>query len=81
MATYETVLSLFAKDNTARAFQSLNRRLKKLGAGIAGAATRFAKIGSAAALAAGAATAAFVGMRMAAIDNLAKTADKIGTTT
>ena len=81
MATYETVLSLFARDNTARAFQSLNRRLKKLGAGIAGAASRFAKIGRAAALAAGAATAAFVGMRMAAIDNLAKTADKIGTTT
>jgi len=81
MATYETVLSLFAKDNTARAFQSLNRRLKKLGAGIAGAATRFAKIGTAAALAAGAATSAFVGMRMSAIDNLAKTADKIGTTT
>jgi hypothetical protein len=81
MAIYETVLSLFAKDNTARAFQSLNRRLKKLGAGIAGAATRFAKIGTAAALAAGAATSAFVGMRMAAIDNLAKTADKIGTTT
>ena len=81
MATYETVLSLFARDNTARAFQSLNRRLKKLGAGIAGAATRFAKIGSAAALAAGAATAAFVGMRMSAIDSLAKTADKVGTTT
>lgn len=80
-STYETVLSLFAKDNTARAFQSLNRRLKKLGAGIAGAATRFAKIGSAAALAAGAATAAFVGMRMSAIDSLAKTADKIGATT
>mgnify|MGYP003120828549 CR=1 FL=1 len=81
MATYETVLSLFARDNTARAFQSLNRRLKKLGASIAGAATRFAKIGTAAALAAGAATSAFVGMRMAAIDSLAKTADKIGATT
>ena len=80
-STYETVLSLFAKDNTARAFQSLNRRLKKLGASIAGAATRFAKIGSAAALAAGAATSAFVAMRMSAIDSLAKTADKIGTTT
>ena len=80
-STYETVLSLFAKDNTARAFQSLNRRLKKLGASIAGAATRFAKIGSEAALAAGAATSAFVAMRMSAIDSLAKTADKIGTTT
>ena len=79
--TYETVLSLFAKDNTARAFQSLNRRLKKLSAGIASAATRFANIGTAAVLAAGAATAAFVSMRMSAIDNLAKTADRIGTTT
>lgn len=75
------LVELTAKDKTAKAFNSLSRRMNNARKGMNRVAGNFAKMGSAAALAAGAAGAAFVKMRMSAIDNLAKTADKLGVTT
>lgn len=75
------LVNLTAKDNTAKAFNSLQRRMRNARKGMNRVAGNFAKMGGTAALAAGAAGAAFVKMRMAAVDNLAKTADKLGVTT
>lgn len=75
------LVELTAKDKTAKAFNSLSRRMNNARKGMNRVAGNFAKMGSAAALAAGAAGAAFVKMRIDAIDNLAKTADKLGVTT
>jgi hypothetical protein len=75
------LVNLTAKDNTAKAFNSLQRRMTNARKGMNRVAGNFAKMGGAAALAAGAAGAAFVKMRMSAIDSLAKTADKLGVTT
>lgn len=72
---------IVANNKTQRAFQSVGKSLTNLRAGVNKSVGRVAKIGAAFSVAAIGATAALVKMRMAAIDNLAKTADKIGITT
>jgi len=81
MARTDYRLDITAQDSTARAFASVGRNLQKMRANVNKSVGRVAKIGSAFAVAGAAAGAAMVKMRMTAIDNLAKTADKIGVTT
>lgn len=81
MAKTDYQLNITARDSTSRAFRSLNQRVKKARSDINRLGGQYAKWGSATVLAAGAAGAAFLKMRMSAIDNLAKTADKLGVTT
>jgi hypothetical protein len=81
MAKTDYQLNITARDSTSRAFRSLNQRVKKARSDINRLGGQYAKWGAATALAAGAAGAAFLKMRMSAIDNLAKTADKLGVTT
>jgi hypothetical protein len=81
MAKTDYQLNITARDSTSRAFRSLNQRVKKARSDINRLGGQYAKWGAATVLAAGAAGAAFLKMRMAAIDNLAKTADKLGVTT
>ena len=70
--TYQTKLT--AKDLTAAAFRSVGQRVTGLG-------KQMAKLSGAFAIAGVGAGAALTKSSMATIDNLAKTADKIGTTT
>ena len=74
-------VEILAQDKTARAFKSLKSRMAGVRKSVGDTVKKVAKIGAAFAGAALGATAALVKMRMAAIDNLAKTADKLGVTT
>lgn len=81
MAQQDVKFRITAHNATAKAFNSVNRGLRsvvKASAPIAGTMTKW---GLATATAAAGATAALVKMRMSAVDNLAKTADKLGVTT
>jgi hypothetical protein len=81
MARTDYRLDITAQDRTTRAFQSVSRNLKKMRSDINSSVGRIAKVGSAFVTAGALAGAAIVKMRMQAIDNLAKTADKLGATT
>ncbi len=81
MARTNYQLDITAHDKTSKAFASVGRNLKKMRSSVNQTVGRVAKIGSAFAVAGAGATAAMVKMRMTAIDNLAKTADKLGVTT
>ena len=81
MARTDYRLDITATDKTARAFQSVQQRLRTMRRGINDSVKTIGKIGIGFATAGVAATTALVKMRMSAIDNLAKTADKLGTTT
>lgn len=81
MAQRDVRFDITAKDKTKKAFGSVNRGLSSMKKAAAPAVGQLARIGSVAATAAVGATAALVKMRMAAVDNLAKTADKLGVTT
>lgn len=81
MARTDYRLDITARDRTASAFASVGRSLKSLRSGVNQTMGRVGKIGAGFAIAGAAATAAMVKMRLSAIDNLAKTADKLGVTT
>lgn len=81
MARQDVRFDIVAQNRTQKAFSSVQSSLKSLRTGVASTTTRFAKIGAAAAAAAAVGAAAFIKMRMDAVDNLAKTADKLGVTT
>lgn len=72
---------IIATDKTARAFKSMSARMTMLRGSINRTVASAARIGAAFAGASVIATSALVKMRMAAIDSLAKTADKLGVTT
>ena len=74
-------IPITAKDKTAAAFNSAKKGLGSLGNSAAKTAATVAKIGVAFGTAGVAAAAAMTKSSMASIDSLAKTADKIGTTT
>jgi len=81
MADQKTVLTILAKDKTAAAFKSIQSGAAATRKSINRLTPVFLKFGSGAATAAAGALAAFTKMSMTSIDNLTKTADKIGTTT
>ena len=74
-------VDLTASDKTSKAFSSLQQRMNNVGKSIGGATVSIAKWGAATVAAAGAATIALTKMRMDAVDNIAKTADKLGVAT
>ena len=81
MADQKTVLTILAKDKTAAAFKSIQAGAAKTAKVVGRLSIIFGKFGIGAATAAAGATAAFTKMSMTSIENLAKTADKIGATT
>lgn len=81
MSRMNAQIDITAKNKTQKAFDSVTRNLGSLNKAAAKTVKRTAKIGVAFATAGAAATAAMVKMRLSAIDNLAKTADKLGVTT
>lgn len=81
MAQQDVKFRITAHNATAKAFGSVNRGLKSIAKASAPIALGMAKWGIATATAAAGATAALVKMRMSAVDNLAKTSDKLGVTT
>lgn len=81
MSRMNAQIDITAKNKTQKAFDSVNRNLTSLRKSTSQTVARTAKIGSAFAAAAAGASLAIVKMRMSAIDNLAKTADKLGVTT
>lgn len=78
-ATINTVIT--AQDRTAKAFNSVSKRLGRMNKSIGESVTRLAKIGAAFAASGVAAGVALTKMSMTSIGSLAKTADKIGATT
>jgi len=81
MADQKTVLTILAKDKTAAAFKSIQNAASKTRKRVNELTPAFVKFGAGAATAAAGALAAFTRMSMISIDNLGKTADKLGTTT
>lgn len=81
MSRMNAQIDITAKNKTQKAFDSVNRNLTSLRKSTSQTIARTAKIGTAFAAAAAGASLAIVKMRMSAIDNLAKTADKLGVTT
>jgi hypothetical protein len=81
MAQQDVKFRITAYNATAKAFNSVNRGLRSVAKASAPIAGFMTKWGLATATAAAGATAALVKMRMSAVDNLAKTADKLGVTT
>tara|TARA_B100000131_G_scaffold276639_1_gene279933 strand:- start:426 stop:2108 length:1683 start_codon:yes stop_codon:yes gene_type:complete len=77
----DVVIDIVANDKTKRAFGSVKAGMLGIGKLALGTATKVAKIGAAFVTAAAAATAALTKMSMTSIDNLTKTANKIGATT
>ena len=77
----DVVIDIVANDKTKRAFGSVKAGLLGIGKVALGTVTKVAKIGAAFATAATAATIALTKMSMTSIDNLTKTADKLGITT
>lgn len=74
-------ISINGKDKTSRAFASLNKNIKQSSKAMAGVVKKMAKAGAAMATAATGAGVALTKSSMTSIDNLAKTADKLGATT
>lgn len=81
MANTQYNLVINGKDKTARAFDSLNKRIKSSTASMGKMAGRMAKATAAVGLAGAAAGIALTKASMKSLDALAKTADKIGVTT
>lgn len=81
MASTQYNLVINGKDKTARAFDSLNKRIKKSTVSMGKMAGRMAKATAAVGLAGAAAGIALTKASMSSLDALAKTADKIGVTT
>ena len=81
MAQQDVKIKITAYNATAKAFASVNRGLRSVAKASAPIAGFMTKWGLATATAAAGASAALVKMRMTAVDNLAKTADKLGVTT
>ena len=81
MAQQDVKIKITAYNATAKAFASVNRGLRSVAKASAPIAGFMTKWGLATATAAAGASAALVKMRMTAVDNLAKTADKLGATT
>jgi hypothetical protein len=81
MAQQDVKFRITAHNATAKAFSSVNRGLKSITKATAPIAGFMTKWGLATAGAAAGASAALIKMRMTAVDNLAKTADKLGVTT
>jgi hypothetical protein len=81
MAQQDVKFRITAYNATAKAFNSVNRGLRSVAKASAPIAGFMTKWGLATATAAAGASAALVKMRMTAVDNLAKTADKLGVTT
>ena len=79
MADQKTVLTILAKDKTAAAFKSIQSAATKTRKRVNELTPAFIKFGTGAATAAATALAAFTRMSMVSIDNLGKTADKLGT--
>ena len=77
----DVVIDIVANDKTKRAFGSVKAGMLGIGKVALGTVTKVAKIGAAFVTAAAAATAALTKMSMTSIDNLTKTANKIGATT
>ena len=77
----DVVIDIVANDKTKRAFGSVRAGLLGIGKIALTTVTKVAKIGAAFAAAATASAIALTKMSMTAIDNLSKTADKIGITT
>lgn len=81
MSQQDVKFKITAHNATTKAFSSVNRGLKSITKATAPIAGFMTKWGLATAGAAAGASAALIKMRMTAIDNLAKTADKLGVTT
>jgi hypothetical protein len=81
MAQQEVKFHITAYNNTKRAFSSVEKGLKSMTRAASPAVAQMARIGTVAATAATGASIALIKMRMSAVDNLAKTADKLGVTT
>lgn len=81
MAGTQYNLVINGKDKTARAFDSLNKRMKNSTGGMAKLVGRMAQAAAAVAVAGAAAGVALTKASMKSLDQLAKTADKIGVTT
>jgi hypothetical protein len=81
MAQQDVKFRITAINATDKAFKSVNRGLKSIAKASAPAAGALTKWGLATAAASLGASAALIKMRMTAVDNLAKTADKLGVTT
>lgn len=77
----DVVIDIVANDKTKRAFGSVKAGMLGIGKVALGTVTKVAKIGAAFAAAATASAIALTKMSMSAVDNLSKTADKIGITT
>ena len=81
MSRLATQILISAKNNTQKAFASVGKGLKTIDKATEQTRKRTLKMGAAFATAGAAATAAMVKLRLDSIDNLAKTADKLGVTT
>ena len=81
MAANPVRIPISAEDQFSRVFGKASKGLSSIGTAAAQTAIKVAKIGVAFATAGTAAAAALTKMSMESIDNLAKTADKIGATT
>lgn len=81
MARQNVNFDITARNKTQKAFAGVSQNLKRMRSNVNQTVGRVGRIGAAFAIAGAGATAALVKMRMAAIDNLAKTADKLGVTT
>lgn len=81
MAQQDVKFRITAHNATTKAFSSVNRGLKSITKAAAPIAGFMTKWGLATAGAAAGASAALIKMRMTAVDNLAKTSDKLGVTT
>lgn len=77
----DVVIDIVANDKTKKAFGSVRSGLVGIGKVAVSTVAKVAKIGAAFAAAAGASAIALTKMSMTAIDNLSKTASKIGVTT
>ena len=77
----DVVIDIVANDKTKKAFGSVKSGLVGIGKVAVSTVAKVAKIGAAFAAAAGASAIALTKMSMSAIDNLSKTASKIGVTT
>jgi hypothetical protein len=81
MADQKTVLTILAKDKTAGAFKKIQESAARTRKSVNELGMRFGKFGIGAVAALTGTAAAFTKMSMNSIDNLGKTADKIGATT
>ncbi|SVB49632.1 uncharacterized protein METZ01_LOCUS202486, partial [marine metagenome] len=80
MAGRDVRIELTAIDKTRKAFNRVKRGLTSIGKAAANVTKRVVKFGAASALVAAGALAALTKASMASVDQLAKTADKLGVT-